>query len=309
MFRRSSCALFTALFLTLLPGAAARAGMPAVPADIKEPASAFARPLPDVLGPIAIGIAGDGSAAAIASEFVRKDAGERSSPGAAPDLPPGHPDVYGHPTTLEAVSFQPRRGPYHPPSAASHWRGVSQIHAGFLDPDGPSDVGFDMGFRAGNEIDQMFQLGVGLDWRTKSGNTTSLAHSSVGPGGETIVTQIEAAHFSSNLLPVLAYAQLSGPPRRIVPYVGIAGSWQVLFLQADDYTTGQRFDATYSGWGWQAWGGAGIAMVGRTRLIGEAFLNQGNVGRDVYDPFYGVVVRETISTDGFGARFGVSWGF
>jgi hypothetical protein len=302
MFRRSSCALCSALLLTLLPGAAARAGT-------EGPASAFARPIPYVLGTIVAGPSSDGSAAEIASEFVPRSPGERSSPAAASDLPPGHPEVYGHPTTLEAVSFQPRRAPYHPASAPSHWRGVSQLHAGFLDPDGPSDVGFDMGFRAGHEIDQMFQLGVGLDWRTKSGNTTSLAHSSVGPGGETIVTQVEAAHFSSNLLPVLAYAQLSGPARRIVPYVGIAGSWQVLFLQADDYTTGQRFDATYNGWGWQAWGGAGITMVGRTRLIGEVFMNQGNVGRDVYDPFYGLVVRETISTDGFGVRGGVSWGF
>jgi hypothetical protein len=275
-----------------------------------EPASAFARPIPYVLGPNAAGPASDGSASEIASEFVRRSPPERSSPDAASDLPADHPPIpYAHPTTLEAVSFQPRRAPYHAPSAASHWRGVSQLHAGFLDPDGPSEVGFDMGFRAGHEVDQMFQLGVGLDWRTKSGNTTSLAHSSLGPGGETIVTQIEAAHFSSNLLPVLAYAQLSGPARRIVPYVGIAGSWQVLFLQADDYTTGQRFDATYNGWGWQAWGGAGITMVGRTRLIGEVFMNQGNVGRDVYDPYYGAVVRETISTDGFGVRGGVSWGF
>jgi len=186
---------------------------------------------------------------------------------------------------------------------------VSQLHAGFLDPDGPSEIGFDMGFRAGHEIDNMFQIGVGLDWRTKSGNTTSLSHSSLGPGGETIVTTVDAAHYSSNLLPVLAYAQLSGPARRIVPYVGIAGSWQVLFLQADDYQTGLRYDATYNGWGWQAWGGAGITVVGRTRLIGEMFMNQGNVGRDIYDPLYGQVVRETISTDGFGARFGVSWGF
>jgi hypothetical protein len=303
MLRRSSCALCSALLLTLLPGAAARAAMPAAPA------SEFARPIPEVLGPSVAAPASDGRASEFASEFVRRRPAEPSSPDAGSDLPPGHPDIYAHPTTLEAVSFQPRRAPSHPPSAASHWRGVSQLHAGFLDPDGPSDVGFDMGFRAGHEIDQMFQLGVGLDWRTKSGNTTSLAHSSLGPGGETIVTQLEAAHFSSNLLPVLAYAQLSGPARRIVPYVGIAGSWQVLFLQADDYATGQRFDATYNGWGWQAWGGAGITMVGRTRLIGEVFMNQGNVGRDVFDPFYGAVVRETISTDGFGARFGVSWGF
>ena len=295
MYRRSSCALIVALLLVVFPGQSAQAAM-------DPPISAFTLPMSDLLGPIGTGETPASSE--IASEYVRKPVGV--SP-ASQDPPPAYYDP--HHGTLEAVTYQPRRSAYHPPRAASHWRGVSQLHAGFLDPDGPSQVGFDMGFRAGHEIDEMFQLGVGLDWRTKSGNTTSLAHSSVGPGGETIVTQVEAAHYSSNLLPVMAYAQLSGPARRIVPYVGIAGSWQVLWLTADDYSTGQRFDATYNGWGWQAWGGAGITMVGRTRLIGEAFLNQGNVGRDIYDPYYGANVRETVSTDGFGARFGVSWGF
>ena len=304
MFRRSSCALMVASTLSLLPGPAAHA---AAVAD--EWTSAFARPIPYVFGTIGAGPASDADASEIASEFVPRSPAQPSSPDPGSALPPGHPNIDGHPTTLDAVSFQPRRTPYHPPAPVSHWRGVSQFHAGFLDPDGAAEPGFDMGFRAGHEIDQMFQLGVGLDWRTKSGNSTSLAHSSLGPGGETITTQVEAAHFSSNLLPIMAYAQLSGPARRLVPYVGIAGSWQILWLTADDYATGARFDATYNGWGWQAWGGAGITMVGRTRLIGEMFLNQGHVGRDVYDPFYGVVVRETVSTDGFGARGGVSWGF
>ena len=94
-----------------------------------------------------------------------------------------------------------------------------------------------------------------------------------------------------------------------MPYVGAAASWQVLFLQADDFTTGETFDATFDGFGWQLWVGAAFPLSGRSRLIGEVFMNQAELNRDVFDPFLGQDLRETVSTDGVGARFGISWGF
>ena len=110
--------------------------------------------------------------------------------------------------------------------------------------------------------------------------------------------------------PGIAYLQLSAPgDLGVVPYFGIAGSWQVLFLEADDFQTGERFDGTYDGFGWQMWGGAALPLSGRSRLVGEVFLNQADLGRDVFDAALGQDVHETVSTDGIGARFGLSWGF
>ena len=83
----------------------------------------------------------------------------------------------------------------------------------------------------------------------------------------------------------------------------------MLFLSATDYQTGADFEATFGGWGWQAWGGAALPLSGRSRMFGEAFLNSGDVERDVFDPASGVTYREIVDADGLGMRFGLTWGF
>jgi len=209
----------------------------------------------------------------------------------------------------ESSRYRPRRDRGHGRSA---WRGrgVSQVHAGFLDPDGPSEAGFLAGFRGGQKIDDMVEIGLGLDWRNKSGRATELIQHAVGPGGETILVRRDLSRYSSDLFPLLAYIQVSGPSHlTLVPYAGAAASWQVLFLQADDFTTGETFEATFDGFGWQLWGGAALPLSGRSRLFGEVFMNRADLNRDTYDFATGQDIRETVKADGVGARFGLSWGY
>jgi hypothetical protein len=214
---------------------------------------------------------------------------------------------------FESSRYRPRRdrgNDYYRDGGYSHSRGVTQLHAGFLDPDGPATSGFLIGFRGGQQIDDVLQIGLGIDWRNKSGRSTDVLRSSTGPGGETIVSRRDISRYSSNLFPGIAYVQVSAPSSMgVVPYFGAAASWQVLFLNADDFQTGQSFDATYDGFGWQLWGGAGVPLSGRSKLVGEVFLNNADLGRDVFDPISGQNIRETVSTNGVGARFGINWGF
>ena len=95
----------------------------------------------------------------------------------------------------------------------------------------------------------------------------------------------------------------------VIPYGGIAGGWEVLFLSADDFITGDSFDATFTGWGWQAWLGAGIPLSGQARLTGELFVNQSQPEREVTDPTTGQDFLEIVDMDGVGMRFGLAWGF
>jgi hypothetical protein len=212
-------------------------------------------------------------------------------------------------TRYESSRYRPRRERYRE-RGYSRARGVSQLHAGFLDPDGAADPGFVVGFRGGQQIDDMLQIGLGADWRNKSGRSTEVQQETTGPGGEIIRVQRDISRYSSNLFPTLAYLQLSGPADLgVIPYFGVAASWQVLFLSADDFQTGHSFDATYDGFGWQLWGGAALPLSGRSKLVGEVFLNNADLSRDVFDQASGATIRETVSTDGVGARFGLSWGF
>ena len=298
MIRRLSCAALAALLVPML------SALPALAAPGIEAPSAFAVPMP-LAGSVAADMT---SASTIASDFAQPPPDERHVSRADVEVEP-HYGVTAHRTRYESSRYRPRRGGHH---NNNFWRGrgVSQLHAGFLDPDGPSEAGFLAGFRGGQRIDDTFEIGLGLDWRNKSGRVTELVSETTGPGGERIIVQREVSSFSSNLFPALLYMQLSGPSHlTLVPYVGAAASWQVLFLEGRDFATGESFDATFDGFGWQAWAGAALPLSGRSRLMGEVFMNQADVHRDVYDPMTGTDIRETVNVDGVGARLGMSWGF
>jgi hypothetical protein len=93
------------------------------------------------------------------------------------------------------------------------------------------------------------------------------------------------------------------------PYFGAAAGYEVLWLRAEDFTAGTEFDATYGGFGWQAWAGASLPLGGTARVVAEVFTNQSEVGRDVEDVTTGERLRETVNVDGMGMRFGLAWGF
>lgn len=212
--------------------------------------------------------------------------------------------------SVAGVHYRPRRSGYGRPVDAA---GVSQIHLGFFDPDGDPSRRFLVGIRGGPMLDQHVQLGVGLDWAHDADNTSAISSSTTGPGGTPITVQRELSRASTDLFPIMGFVQISADDAMsVVPYFGLAGGYQLLNLSADDYETGESFDATYGGWGWQLWGGLALPLSGRTRLTGEVYVNGAELGRDVDDPYYGPYgssYRETVKADGMGARFGLAWGF
>jgi hypothetical protein len=226
--------------------------------------------------------------------------------GAAPEVTaihvPAAPEV-----SVAGVAYRPRRSGYGGRRVDS--QGVSQIHLGFIDPDGDPVRKFLVGIRGGPMLDSHVQIGAGIDWAHDSDHATSVRSTEIGPGGTPITVQREIARSSTDLFPIMAFIQVSADDNlSVVPYFGGAGGYQVMNLSADDFETGESWDATYGGWGWQLWGGLALPLSGRTRLTGELFLNGGELGRDVDDPLFGGY-RETVKADGVGARFGLAWGF
>jgi hypothetical protein len=205
------------------------------------------------------------------------------------------------------VHYRPRggRGYRRQPESS----GVSQVHVGFFDPDGDQDSRFDIGVRGGPMVDQNLQLGLGVDWIHKTENISSVTTSTVGPGGIPIEVNQDIARASVNMFPIMGFVQVSlNEDMPVVPYFGAAAGYEVLVLSGDDFTTGQSFDGTFGGWGWQLWGGLGIPLDGRTRLNGEVFVNGAELGRDATDPNTGLDTHETVKADGMGMRIGISWG-
>jgi hypothetical protein len=208
---------------------------------------------------------------------------------------------------FSGVHYRPReRGSFRRQPESS---GVSQVHVGFFDPSGDQTSRFDIGIRGGPMMDENVQLGLGVDWIHKGENISSVTTSTVGPGGVPIEQKQDIARASVNMFPIMGFVQVSLPgSTSIVPYVGAGGGYQVLVLSGDNFATGDSFEGTFSGWGWQVWGGAALPLSGRTRLTGEVYLNRAELGRDAND-INGLKVHETVNGDGMGMRFGLAWGF
>jgi hypothetical protein len=221
---------------------------------------------------------------------------------------------------LAAVRYRPRR--YNPPPPPGHpvsssggggrsAGSLTQIHGGVFDPDLGLVNGVLLGFRAGPQFEDRVAIGVGADWRfNEVRNSVVISEESI-PGGGTREVRRELSRASTHWVPMMAHLQLSptGKALGLIPYFGVAGGYQMLFLSAEDFETGQAFQGTFGGWGWQAYAGVGIPLAGPMRLTGEVFLNDATVGRDVEDVITGERFRETVDMDGVGARFGIGWGF
>ncbi len=220
------------------------------------------------------------------------------------------------PPPPQAVRYRPRRRPRVDDDEPRRYEraprptSFSQFHFGFFDPEGNPESGFLAGFRAGVMTDPHIQVGVDLDWHHRGDRQTDVISEGTGPGGETIVVRREFARSSSDLVPLLAFLQVSGDAGMpVIPYFGVGGGYEVLFLSAENFQTGEQFEGTFGGFGWQAWGGMAFPLSGRTRANAEVFINDGEVGRDVEDALTGENFRETVDVSGIGMRFGLQWGF
>jgi len=219
-------------------------------------------------------------------------------------------------TRYEYSRWRPRRNPggWREPvyrdrdRGRSRTDGFSQIHAGFLDPDGAQEAGLVLGYRMGFNVDNNIAVGGQLDWRHQGNQQSTVVSEAPGPGGTTITTQTDVARSSSDLIPILGIVQINAGDMGVIPYLGAGAGYEILHLASDDFQNGQEFRGTFGGFGWQIWTGVAVPMSNQARLTAEAFLNRSEVSRDATDST-GQDVRETVNMDGIGARFGLQWGF
>lgn len=217
------------------------------------------------------------------------------------------------PPRSEAVIYRPRYRPPPSTSGAPASRGAStanlQLHGGFVERKGHGATSFAVGFRGGPTVGEVVQLGIGADWYHESESERDVVSPAQPMGGREVTTTHVLSRTNADLIPIQAHLQLDfGRRTALFPYVGVAGGYQVLLLSAEDYESGTSYDATFGGWGWQAFGGMALRLSGQARLFGEVFMNTANVERDVQDPATGVTFREVTDTDAVGMRFGLNWG-
>jgi len=209
---------------------------------------------------------------------------------------------------LSAVRYQPTQEQRYdaPPSERPI---VSQLHGGYFDASANNTNPFIVGLRAGPMVDKRLQIGIAVDWVHQTKTLANVLSTSQGPGGITISTKQDSARALLNLIPIMGFVQASGwGLLGIVPYIGAAGGYEALVLSADNFVTGNTFEANFGGWGYQVWAGAGMPLGSRTRLNGELFVNRAELGKTVTDA-NGVSAKQTINMNGLGFRLGLAWGY
>jgi hypothetical protein len=212
-------------------------------------------------------------------------------------------------TRYEASRYRPRRSHGSPYRSSSPYSSPAQIQLGFFDPEGDGGSSFVLGARGGPLVDPHIQIGGGVDWHHKSDKTRTVSGDPYQQGGTTVFPERVLSRASADLLPFYLFMQVGGDDSApVVPYGGASIGYQVLFLSADDYQTGENYEATFGGFMWEGWAGAAIPLSGQSRAFGEVFVHQGDAEREV-DDIFGTTYRERVTLDGVGARFGLSWGF
>jgi hypothetical protein len=257
-----------------------------------------------------------GAAVGTASAFALPSPAVEALAPVAATIVPAAPS--GAPVSNEALIFSPGRAA--PRSDAVRYRrgyrthapaysSPAQIHAGFFEPEGDASTFFVVGLRGGPQVSENVQLGVGVEWWHNSDRTRTVTGEPYQQGGTTVTPERVLSRASADVLPFTAFVQFTpvvdGP---VIPYFGGAFGYQLLFLNAEDYQTGVDYEATFGGWGWNAWGGVALPLSGQSRLNGEVFVAGSEMEREVTDPL-GFDYRERVDLEGVGMRFGLSWGF
>lgn len=210
---------------------------------------------------------------------------------------------------LSAVRYQPAQQQQQYDTPANDRPIVSQLHGGYFDASANNTNPFIVGLRAGPMVDKRLQVGIAVDWVHQTKNLANVLSKAQGPGDITISTKQDTARALLNLVPIMAFVQASGwGLLGIVPYIGAGGGYEALVLSADNFNTGQSFEANFGGWGYQVWAGAGMPLGQRTKLNCELFVNQAELGKTVTDA-NGVTAKQTIDMNGIGFRLGLAWGY
>jgi len=183
------------------------------------------------------------------------------------------------------------------------------VRGGFFDSDQVSKDDWTLGLKAVANVAPTMRLGGTLDLVRRTNSQRTIITEYVDGLGNTVRQEATTGEAESNLVPLLAVAEIVFPAPGIQPYVGIGGGWEFLNVQAVDFATNYAYEADYDGPGWQAYVGADFAVAPRMRLNAELFHNGAIVERRVVDPFVGVAYDERIDVGGNGGRVGLSFAF
>ncbi len=196
-----------------------------------------------------------------------------------------------------------------PPPRPTTPRNLFVMRGGFYDADNVSDEAWTIGMKGVTNLSPIFRLGGTVDWHRRTNSTRTVYVPVMDGAGNVVQTATTIYEDESDLVPLMAVAEVALPSTVFQPYVGIGGGWEFMYVEAFDYATGYGYGQHYDGPGWQFYGGVDFVVSPNVRLNAEAFHNESTVESNFYDPYYGYTYEQRIDADGTGGRFGLTFAF
>jgi len=195
---------------------------------------------------------------------------------------------------------------------ASAWRRdrakTSVLKIGYF---GPRDAknGFIFGVNMGNSVDELVDLGFGVDIFHRSYRKDSQIAETISPGGVVEHTVVRELDFSTTAIPVMGTVtiKLSGA-MPFTYFVGGGLGYEFLWNRETNYVAGASEKRFYHGFAWRAEGGILYQLGSRSSLIGEVFYMGANPKRNREKTAQGLPVWQEVNMSGFGFRIGLRIG-
>jgi hypothetical protein len=211
--------------------------------------------------------------------------------------------------------YRQDNGNYRPAIIRKPWsrpkkeRGWFYLRGGVFDYENVAKDDFVIGFKVAGRMSDFFSLGLSTDLQRREAYDQVRVEEFRDPTGNMVRSSVTTFASSSNLIPVLAIAEVEIPTALFHPFAGIGGGYEWMVVEFEDYESGLFSKNTYGGLGWQAWAGLAVPMAKTAAITGEIYMNRATVSRDVQEVDTGDVLREEINVNGGGFRAGLRLAF
>lgn len=179
------------------------------------------------------------------------------------------------------------------------------VKVGSFNPE-DAKAGIIVGLSTGRQVDERVDFGLGADlFLRKFTQETTVAEPTT-PGGTTYQNVQKEIDYSMYGLPIMIQLNIRVLPQAVViPYLGLAGGYEIVFSREANYITGDKDNRLYGGFGWQVMLGGEYPFGSASGLLGEIFYNGCTVSRNKGSSDLGYPISEELDFSGLGFRVGV----
>jgi Outer membrane protein beta-barrel domain len=188
---------------------------------------------------------------------------------------------------------------------------VIGIQLGFHNPKA-TDTGFIIGGTIGSEIDERFDISVGLDFYRKSYEETTTIAQDDGAGG-LIHQEVTDVKSSVVMLPLMFHARYKIPLGSdvnvpLTPYIQGGLGYIMSWYGYENYETGADENSYFGGFGFRIALGAMYQMGSSSQFSFEFYYMSASLSHEEDDEEIGRPVKSELDMSGLGVRLGLHFG-